>query len=34
VFGNRRYDDDLDERHAMLEIDPYGYRWLRAGDAV
>jgi maltose alpha-D-glucosyltransferase/alpha-amylase len=34
VFGNRRYDDALDERHAMLELDPYGYRWLRAGDAV
>ena len=34
VFGNRRYDDPLDDRHAMLELDPYGYRWLRAGDAV
>src|SRR6266542_330278 len=26
LFGNRRYDD---ERAATLELDPYGYRWVR-----
>jgi maltose alpha-D-glucosyltransferase/alpha-amylase len=26
VFGNRRYDD---EGSTTLELDPYGYRWLR-----
>jgi maltose alpha-D-glucosyltransferase/alpha-amylase len=34
AFGNRRYDDTLDERTGMLDLDPYGYRWLRAGDAL
>ena len=26
LFGNRRSDD---ERAATLELDPYGYRWVR-----
>ena len=29
LFGNRRYDD---EGSPTLELDPYGYRWLRFGN--